>query len=311
MPGNQLPGVFTLKTMSHGDAILKYVDARKPRAACVVGAGPIGIEAADSLRSLGIEVYLVEKEKTIAARLFNRKMSGKIQQLLEARKLNVMAGTELIEISGTDRVQAVHLSDGSKLDCEMVLLAIGMRPNIEIATKSGMEAGKRGGIPVDAGMRTRIDDVYACGDCCEIFDPFMGDNRICALWPNAVLGGKTAGLNCLGVSRPMPPPMEFNRINIHDLDAVSLGYSEETLNKIPNINMDVIEGSAHGADYSLILADGRLVGAQILGNNPMPMILSLIYKKEKLAYLKNTGSISQFSLLNPLSYSLAWRWPNF
>jgi hypothetical protein len=105
--------------------------------------------------------------------------------------------------------------------------------------------------------------------------------------------------------------MEFNRINIHDLDAVSLGYSEETLNRISNISMDVIEGSAHGADYSLILADGRLVGAQILGSNPMPMILSLIYKKEKLANLKNTGSISQYSLLNPLSCSLAWRWPNF
>ena len=307
LPGAGLAGVFSLKTLADGDAIAGYCAAYNARSACVVGAGPIGIEAADSLRSRGMDVLLVERESSILARLFSGKMAAKVQQILESRKLKVLTGTELVGISGEDRVQAVQLGNGVHFDCDLVILSIGMRPNIEIAARAGMNTGVRGGIPVDAGMRTSIPDVYACGDCAEIVDPFLGAARIAALWPNAVLGGKTAGLNCLGIARSLPPPVDFTRINIPGMDAVSLGYSEEMLKGIPNI--DVIEGSARGAEYMLILADGNLAGAQILGNSPLPMIWSLIYKKERLVHLKDIGLPVKLSQLDPLSFSLGCRWP--
>ena len=307
LPGDHLAGIFTFKTPADSEAISKYCDMHGVRSACVVGAGPIGLETAHSLLTRGMEVVLIVRGNSILSRLFSEKMAGRIQELLEARGLRILTGTQLLEISGEDRVRSVQFSDKKRFDCGMVLFGMGVKPNTDLAGRAGMTLGTSGGIPVDAHMRSSVPDVYACGDCAETYDPFLEEHRIAALWPNAVLGGKTAGLNCLGIIKPLPSLVDFTRINLPGMNAVSLGYSEKMLKNA--VNIDKIEGSVQGAEYLLILSDGNLIGAQILGVNPFPMIWSLIYKKEKLAGLKKIGSPVQLSLLNPLSCLVRYRWP--
>ena len=159
--GHPSRGIFTIKTMEDADRII----AHRPKKVIVVGSGPIGIEIAAALRKRGCEIYLVELEERILPSLFDERSSSLIQTILEENGIKVLTSERVLSFLGRDNVYGI-ITNKQKIYCDTVIMAAGMYPNAELAKQVGcIEIGKGGAIRVDAGMKTSVENVFACGDC--------------------------------------------------------------------------------------------------------------------------------------------------
>jgi len=157
--GIDKPGVFTLKSLEDADRIRRW----SGQTAVVVGSGPIGVEASLALKGRGYRVFLVELFDWILPQLFDDYPALIIRDILQRGEIEVSTQEKVVEILGTNTVQAV-LTDRRKIKCDTVIIAAGMKPDVELV--DGVVAqGKSTGILVDDKMRTNVPDIYACGDC--------------------------------------------------------------------------------------------------------------------------------------------------
>lgn len=293
--GINLKGVFTIKSLRDAEGISEFGS----KAAMVVGAGPIGVEVSIALRKRKMNVCLVEKEQWILSRLFDKRLAKILEDRMRLNGIEILAGTEIRKILGPGKVSAVLLEENNRIiSCDMVIFAVGVRPNTGIAKHAEIELGKLGGIKTDEKMAVSVPDIYACGDCVESRDPLTNKAVINALWPNAVVGGKVAGLNAMSIVRKFLRPVNMNIVQIYGLSATSIGYSDFSLGGLKG--SDFIEGSMLGGEYRVILHNGNLVGMQIIGmkDNLVPLV-SMIYKHEKLSRVNNALISSEFIRGNP------------
>lgn len=277
--GSNLKGVFKFKNLKDAEYICEYIFKSEAKTALVVGAGPIGVELSIALRIKGLKVYLVEKEGWILSRTFEEDLAKKLEMKIQSNGIEVLTGVEIRKILGKNKLKSVQLSNDRMIDCDIIVFSIGMRPKTDIAKKAGVELGHLGGIITDEKMVTNIPSIYACGDCIEIKDTLTNKNVVSALWPNAVIEGKVAGLNAIGVSKKMSSQTNLNCIKIFDLYAASLGYTSNSLYGSKGKN--IIEGHVYRGEYRIVLFDRNLVGIQIIGNNNILPVFNLMYQKEK------------------------------
>jgi NADH oxidase (H2O2-forming) len=297
--GLNLKGVFTFKTMKDAESIAAY----KSNTVVVVGAGPIGVEMCIALKRRGLDVYLIEKEGWILPKILEERLANRVEKEIESKGIVVSAGEEIVKILGKDKVKAIVLRGNKIIDCDIVIFAMGMRPKTDIARNAGLNLGNLGGVITDEKMMTSIPDIYACGDCIESKDTLTNKNVLNALWPNAVIGGKVAGLNAIGISRKYSPPLNLNCIQINDVTAISLGYSDCSLRGLDG--KDVIEGSTPKGEYRIILLNGNLVGMQIVAkNNNLILLFNSIYTQKKLSMVKRAFRHDEFTMRNPLYFLL-------
>lgn len=250
-------GIFPLKSIGDADAVLRQGCTR----AVVVGSGPVGVEVAMALRKRGCEVSLIELFDRILPRLFDPGASSLISNLLREQGIDVLTGQKVVGFAGSDRVEAV-LTDRGRITCGLVILALGMRPRIDLAKKSGIVAGALGGIRTDAHMATNLPDVYACGDCVESRDRLTGKEGLSLLWHNARKQGEIAGYNAVGISRAYPGSVDITVVNVSSTQAVSVG---KRLEDLEGRDGEVIERDRNGEYYRLILFRGKLMGLQMVG----------------------------------------------
>lgn len=161
----------------------------------VIGAGFIGVEFSDELSKRGKEVTLVEKLPHILGMAFDVELSDKIQSLLTARGVNVIAGNGILEVLGDDHVEGVKLENGETIAADAVILSMGYRPNTELAKKSGIFIDEDNFIAVDEYMRTHEPDVFAIGDCAQKRD-FITRKRVSTMLAStACAEARIAGMN--------------------------------------------------------------------------------------------------------------------
>lgn len=160
-PGANLPGVYGVRNRADADAIL--ADLPKVERAVIVGGGYIGLEAAAVLRKLGKEVTLLEVLPRVLARVAGEELSAFYQAEHRAHGVDLRTETGLEAIEGTDRVTGVRLSDGSLVDCQLVIVGIGIIPAVGPLISAGAAGGN--GVDVDQFCRTSLPHVYAIGDC--------------------------------------------------------------------------------------------------------------------------------------------------
>jgi 3-phenylpropionate/trans-cinnamate dioxygenase ferredoxin reductase subunit len=161
LPGADLQGVFNLRTLDHALGVLGA--AQLSKRACIVGGGFIGLEVAAALRSRNIDVTVVEAQANLLTRAFPSRMSRYVEASHMARGVTLLTGKKLLSLHGKDgRVQAVELTDGGRIECDMVVLGIGVHPNTELAEKAGIAIDN--GIVVDALGQTSAPRVLAAGD---------------------------------------------------------------------------------------------------------------------------------------------------
>jgi len=197
--GADKTGVFSVKKdVVYLDSVLKYLDNVKN--VVVVGGGFIGVEFADELRKRGLNVTIIEMLPYCLMLALEEQYCKEAEDKLKALKVNVLTNIKLEEILGDGKVTGVRLSNGVSLDADMVLLAIGVRPNIGLAEQAGIKTAK-GGIIVDSHMRTSDESVFACGDCTAKKSFFTGKDSPLKLASIATMEARVAGANLFKIKR--------------------------------------------------------------------------------------------------------------
>lgn len=196
LPGIDLEGVFTVKQIPHADGIKEYIRAKKPSRAVIVGGGFIGVEMAEALLALGLKVTMLEMAPQIMT-LMDEDMAALVEQELKEAGAEVKTGVAVTGMLGEGRVSAVTY-EGGEIAADLVILAIGVKANTEIAQEAGIELGFKNAIRVNERMETNLPDIYAAGDCATAFHLVTGKETYIPLGTTANKQGKTAGENAAG-----------------------------------------------------------------------------------------------------------------
>lgn len=207
IPGIELPGVFTLRALTDAEAIRAYLDENRPKRAVVVGAGYIGLEMVESLRHRGLSVDLVEMMPQIMPNMDADMVEPLVGHLRE-QGVHMHLGAGVREVAQTAGGLSVTVRDteGSEelLAADMVLLSVGVHPNVGLAKDAGLTIGTTGALAVDSHLRTNDPDIYAAGDCVEYRHIVTGDPAWIPLAPSANKGGRIVGENALGGGAEFP-----------------------------------------------------------------------------------------------------------
>lgn len=222
LPGVTQDHVFKLWTIPDMDRIHKFIDTTKPARAVVAGGGFIGIEMAEALRHRGLEVTLVELAPQVLI-LMDQEFGAMAQEALEAGGVKVLTGVGLAEI----KEKAVVLSDGTSVDTDMVLLSIGVRPELTLAKAAGLEIGASGGLLVNEHLRTSDPHIYAAGDMIEVVNKISGRKVRIPLAGPANRQGRIAGTNVLGGSKVYRGGLGTSVVKVFDFTAANTGLSEK------------------------------------------------------------------------------------
>ncbi len=256
--GAGLRGVHTLKTLADADQLAMAL----PRRAVVVGAGPVGLECALALAARGSKVHLVELLPRVLPRLLDEPLAEMVKALLEQKGIHVLTGQKVMEVQGSQKVEAVRTSSGF-LEADAVILVLGMRPEVKLASQASLGLGASGGIAVDSLMATQAEQVWACGDCVESLDLINGRTGLHMLWGNAVLQGRVAGANAAGGRRRFLGALNVTTVRIGDKAVASVGMTAAELNS--QGGRLLFKKDAWGNGMGILIADGKLRGAQMLG----------------------------------------------
>ncbi len=274
--GCDLDGVVTVRSMTELDRFRSTLDRLQPHCAVVVGSGYIGLEIVESLSRLGLQVTLLGRNRQVFSRL-DAEMSQSVHDYLMAQQVNVIAGdgiAELVPQSG--RVREVVTLSGARLPADLVVLALGARPNVEIAEQAGISLGDTGAIAVDERMETNISGIFAAGDCAESRHRLTGKPIWCPLGDIANLQGRVAGENAAGGDARFPGVFGTAIFKTFELNVGLTGLTEHAARVAGFDPIVTVINAFDKARYypgterlKLKLVadakDGRLLGAQAVG----------------------------------------------
>lgn len=261
IPGKDLPGMFTLRTLQDAERISAAVEGAKR--AVIMGGGLVGIGTAISLRTRGLEVCVVVASRSILSQNLDLEGGNMLVRHLEANGIRFLFGTDVVEVLGNDRVRGVRLSDGRTQECGLVVSAKGVLMNSELAAGAGIATER--GVLVDDHMRTSAADVYAAGDVAQAKDFLTGSSEVMTIWPVAAEQGKMAGMDMAGGDVAYPGGLQMNTVDFFGLPVVSIGETREP--KDPSGVEALVSREEKAMRYrKVVLRDGRVVGAILIGD---------------------------------------------
>lgn len=194
IPGYDLENVVTIvKNKVILDEIFDKVDAAENVA--IVGGGFIGVEFAEQIRQLGKNVTLIELADTCVSQAFDKEYASELEDSLKEMGVNVLTGTKVSKINGSEKVESLELGDGNTLAADLVVLAMGVKANSKLAADAGLELNGKGAIKVDQYMRTSDPSIFAVGDCAEKRCFFTHKDVPVLLASSAAMEAKIAGSN--------------------------------------------------------------------------------------------------------------------
>jgi NAD(P)H-nitrite reductase large subunit len=222
--GCNLDGVFTFTKLADAEKIKEYIEANEVKDAVVIGGGLIGLKVIEALIELEIKVTIVELADRILSATFDKKASTIIESALEKINCKLITSNTVIEIKGKNKeAKDVILKDKKKISTKLVIVAIGVRPNIELVKGTPIKTNR--GILVDEHMQTNIKNIYAAGDCCETKDLLLKINHPIAIWPVAIGEGKIAGFNMAGRKIEYKGSFAMNSVELCKIPTISVGES--------------------------------------------------------------------------------------
>lgn len=285
IPGSDKKGVCTFTTYEAAAEIVEV--AKSADSAVVIGAGFIALEIAEALMHKGLDVYFNVRSR-ILRKLLEPEVSEFLTKKFEQQGLKMLTGEAISEICGADRVEYVLHKD-SKITANLVVIGAGVKPNVALAEKCGIELGPTGAIKVDNQMRTSASDVYAAGDCAEI--PDLGTGRFVYMPVGSVgaCAGKIAGANAAGANQQTEGFLRAQADQILGQQIFSIGHSTTTAEEVSlevrahdlTVPQSVIKNRAAGAfEVAKILTDhnDRIVGAQLVAKKHGSQFAWQLYK---------------------------------
>lgn len=277
LPGIELPGIFSVRTVPDAREIRAWIDAKNARRAVVVGGGFIGLEMAENLVHRGLEVTVVEMLDQVMPPL-DREMARVVERHLADHGVRLALGDGVAGFQAADDgALEVLTKSGSVHPADLVILAIGVRPETGLAKLAGLEIGERGGIRVDERMRTSDPDIFAVGDAVEVRDFVTGQATLIPLAGPANRQGRIVADGIAGRDSKFRGTQGTAIVGVFDLVVASTGASEKLLVRLGDSDFEKIHlfPNSHAAYYpgakmiSLKVifrkSDGRLLGAQAVG----------------------------------------------
>ena len=270
--------IFTLRNVPDTDTIKNYVNTENPKRAIVVGGGFIGLEMAENLHDLGIQVDVVEMANQVMAPL-DFSMAAIVHRQLTDKGVGLHLEDGVSRFEEKDGGVTVHLRSGKQIATDMVLLSIGVRPETKLAKDAGLAIGERGGITVNDYMQTSDADIYALGDAVEVRHLVTGQPALIPLAGPANKQGRIVADNIVfGNKEKYPGSIGTSIAKVFDLTVAAAGANAKLLqrNNIPYIS-SYTHGASHAGYYpgavplsiKILFApeNGKLLGAQIVGFN--------------------------------------------
>lgn len=276
IPGSDLDGVFTLRFLTDADRVLGYAKEQSPEKAVVVGGGYIGLEAAENLKSRGMEVSLVQAGDHVAA-AFDPDAAEIVEDHLREKGVELVTGARVEEFEGDGRVRGVRFGDRS-LEADIVVVGVGIQPRVAPAAEAGVKLGTSGAIRVDRYMRTNLPAVWAAGDCVETTNLASGKPGWFPLGDTANQMGRVAGTNAATGENTLEFPGVTGTIvfKVFDFGVGKTGLSEREAEEAgfdaASAGITSTSRAAYypGAEkvYLKLIAErptGRILGAQTVG----------------------------------------------
>jgi len=282
-PGADLDGVVYLDNMDNTLDIIRR--AHLARAAVVVGGGITALEMAEGLAHYRVETHYLVRKNNLWSALLNDDESRLVEKQIHHHGVHLHYGSEIAEIIGqAGQVSGVKTTRGETIACQIVGVAIGVRPNTALAKETPLKVDR--GILTDEHLQTNLPGVFAAGDCAQIYDAWSGEHRCDSLWPTAVDSGRLAAINMTGAKQPYRKGVPFNAALLFGLHLTAIGQvaaagrdgdDAEELSFISRGSSEVWTAKPGGGYTSawaddgtssqrLVVRDNAIVGALLLGN---------------------------------------------
>lgn len=292
IPGIDLPGVQPLWTLDHTQSLLDIAAGKeKPRVA-MIGAGFIGFIMLNAMYKRGWQLTVIEREAHVLPRMLDAEAAGFVERWLGSKNIAVHAGTTARSISeADDGAKVVELDDGTKVEADAVIIAVGIKPNLDLLDGSGVETDQ--GILVDDRMQTNFEHIYAGGDCAQGPVMFSDQREMHPIQPTAVDHGRIAGANMAGEEVRYPGSLSMNVLDACGLQCASFGNwaDGETL-KIVNPTGNIFR--------KLCFTGEEMTGAIFIGQaNDMGMLTDVGMVKGFLQTQTPLGPWKKFLRENP------------
>jgi len=286
--GSNLYRIFVLGHPDDAIAIHETARAEDVKKVALFGGGLIGMEVTEALSKLGLEVIVVEMMNQLLPKLLDPEMAAFLAKYLKSQGVKLLLAEKAVELEGDDRnnIRKV-ITDNSEIDADMVVTAVGVRPNVELARNAGLTIGKTGAIVVNEYMQTSDPDIYAGGDCVENTHLVTGQKVYVPLGSTANKHGRIIGDNVTGGSEKFRGVLGTTLFKIFDYTVGCAGLTEKAAKEL---GYPVVTCLAPGPDcahyypgYALILTklvinkeNGKILGAQIIGAGDVDKRLDVI-----------------------------------
>ncbi len=255
LPGINLGNVFSLWHPFDAKQIRAGLDDGKFKDAVIIGAGLVGLEVAEALHMRGLNVTIVEMKDQIFPAFLDRETAGIVEKHLAAEGVNFRPGEKVIRFNGENTIKEV-VTDKGVLPADLVILSLGVRPNVELAKSAGLDIGVTGAVAVDPYMRTNDPDIYAGGDCVENTNMVTGQKVFAPMGSTANKHGRVIGENVCGGNIPFAGILNTVAVTVLGLNIAKTGLTER-------------DAKAFGIEYVATMVAGHdkphyMTGAKVL-----------------------------------------------
>lgn len=302
IPGAGLQGVFTLRTPQDAVALRGYIAQYQAQHALVAGGGFIGLETAENLKKLGLDVTVAEGADQILPDALDSEMAAHVQKHLAQKGIHVITGAPVQALEGETRVLAAQ-AGGQRIAAQVVVLCTGIEPNTGFLKNSGL-AMTRGLIHTDCQMRTNLKDVYAAGDCALVQNRITQKPQWSPMGSSANLEGRLLAKDIGGTAQAFPgvlgtgvvqlPGMNIGRTGLTEKAARAAGYDIDTALTVTEDKMPAYPGSS--LFFIKLIAQretGRLLGLQVLGAGAVDKMVDIA-----VAGISLGASLSDFETMD-------------
>ena len=311
--GKDLPGVFKMRTPDDAEGIRTYAETNNVKKAVVIGAGFIGLEAAENLHARGVNVTVIDFASQVLPNILDPEMAAYVKKHLLNAGIRVITGTSAEQILGTDKVTGVKTSAGM-LSCEMLIMAAGIRPNTAFLEGTGIEMFK-GTILVDGQMKTSVDDIYAAGDCVMVTNRITGKRQWSPMGSSANLEGRTLAQVLAGAQKTYPgvlgtgvvklPGLNVGRTGLTEAQAREAGYDVETV-LVPTDDKAHYYPDASFFITKLIAdrATRKLLGVQVFGPGEVDKMVDIAVMGINMGAVLEDFENADFAYAPPFSTAI-------
>ncbi len=306
-------GIFKMRTPDDAAGIRTYIEENAVKKAVVIGAGFIGLEAAENLQTKGVQVTVIDFAPQILPNILDAEMAAYAKKHLLKQGIRVITGTKAEAILGDGKITGVKTSAGT-IACEMLIMAAGIRPNTDFLKDTRIEMFE-GTILVDSGMKTSLDDVYAAGDCVMVTNRLTGKPQWSPMGSSANLEGRTLAQALTGTKKAYPGVLGTGVVKLPGLNIGRTGLTEEQAKAAGFDVITVLAPTDDKAHYypdasffiTKLIADKethRLLGVQVFGPGAVDKMVDIAVMGMNMGAVLEDFENADFAYAPPFSTAI-------